>query len=419
MSIFLCYGVGEFEHMRKRVVGLLVFISFILFSLPLSARAEQPKLNDTIRVTFTGEQEEIFYVTLLSELRAYGGTYAWDGKEQHAKYHEGDAEYDIWKAFVSYEDPDGYFFFQKFKECSDTKLFEERYLRPTFKILVYYPNSNSFFCSDVLDRYDEMSEFSIDLTSGIVSRGESEEEKNIRRLTMVKNVQKAGKAIAGVMILVGAAWNWFKKKKQRPRPDQEKLIKLNKTPDMPLMLGYKTGWIAIKADSSEEVIKKLGMKILNVANWKTGLANRTGQQYFVTPVMDNYVFISDVLELLTEDLNKLDEIATEFEEVLFFGTHRIVELCLWGKYVKGIRIRRYYYLGESGEVISEGNLTVEEVQLGGISFPTSEKLDSESEELIIPNEDTVIAISKAWGADPFFETHRAEKSTGYLVEWMV
>lgn len=44
---------------------------------------------------------------------------AWDGTEESAQHNENERysyanlDYEIWKAFVEYEDPDGYFFYRK------------------------------------------------------------------------------------------------------------------------------------------------------------------------------------------------------------------------------------------------------------------------------------------------------------------
>ena len=204
-------------------------------------------------------------------------------------------------------------------------------------------------------------------------------------------------------------FDFFKKKDSgNERVDVEKY---DSTPDEPRPIGYKASWLAIKNVTPEQVIAQLGVKNAQTANWESGMKAADNDKLFITPVMDGYVIIAGV-DYLTEKQEKVTELAKGFEEVLFFGTHRVVELNVWAKYVKGEMLRWYYFLGESGEVISEGELTPEELKLGFDSLISSEEDDWETVDF--PDEESVMAISKAWGVDPWFEGHQGEVSTGYV-----
>lgn len=74
----------------------------LMLSFPLTAHADiGPK--PSVQVTFTGmDPDALCYGTLLSERDSTGPSYVWDGEEASARYPDG--EYEIWKAFVDYED---------------------------------------------------------------------------------------------------------------------------------------------------------------------------------------------------------------------------------------------------------------------------------------------------------------------------
>ncbi|MBP3609446.1 MAG: hypothetical protein J6J42_03815 [Lachnospiraceae bacterium] len=206
-----------------------------------------------------------------------------------------------------------------------------------------------------------------------------------------------------------------KQKAEVPKVLRMPGLTITTEPDEPAFLGYKTSWLAVKNSTPEEVMEKLQLGNVQVANWESGLEVRRFGKVFVSPVMDGYVIVSD-MEELADDVERLRETAGLFDEMLFFATYRIVDLHTWAKFKKGETVRRYYFLGESGEVESEGEMTPEERELGFGSYLTSEEDDWETVEFA--NEDSVMAISKAWGIDPWFESHKGERSTGFVAGYV-
>ena len=78
-------------------------------------------------------------------------------------------------------------------------------------------------------------------------------------------------------------------------------------------------------------------------------------------------------------------LSRRFGEVQRFVTHRVVDLHGWQRWVDGHPVRRFEYLGESDETLfDEGELTEAE----------------ESEDLEVPDEETVMTIAAAWSVDP-------------------
>lgn len=150
-------------HRWVRTLAMAAAFLLLLTALPVTARADiGPK--PSVQITFTGLEGETYYGTLLSEKRSTGPATAWDGDEAHAHYGEG--EYDLWRAFVDYEDPDGFYFLQEYWDCSETDQLRWTYYPPTpFKILLYFPETGSFYVSPVYERYAFDSYYTVDLSA--------------------------------------------------------------------------------------------------------------------------------------------------------------------------------------------------------------------------------------------------------------
>lgn len=150
------------HNMKKQITIFLSCLLIIYLLFPIAASADTgPK--PSIVVQFKNMGDELCYGTLLSKEKNTGPYSAWDGSEEDMP----DAVYtdlDIWRAFVDYEDADGYYFLQKIFPCSEDKEIDWGYLPPSpFKILLYYPKTNTFISSGIYEKYAFDSYFSIDM----------------------------------------------------------------------------------------------------------------------------------------------------------------------------------------------------------------------------------------------------------------
>ena len=158
--------------MLRKVLSLLICLILVL-NLPVTAKADiGPK--PSINITFTGIVGETYYGTLLSERRSTGPATAWDGYEEYRDW-KPESEKPIWEKFIAYEDTDGYYFLQEWWDCSETNQLNWTYYPPTpFKILLYFPETDTFYVSDIYERYAFDSYFTVDLsdyaTSPITAR---------------------------------------------------------------------------------------------------------------------------------------------------------------------------------------------------------------------------------------------------------
>ena len=147
---------------RKLFALLLCFI--LVMAMPITASADMgPK--PSVRIEFTGIEGETYYGTLLSKHKSTGPASAWDGTPEYAQYKPGDESYEIWLKFAEYQDSDRYYFLQEWWDCSETNQLNWIYYPPSpFKILLYFPETDTFYVSPVYERYAFDSYFTVDLS---------------------------------------------------------------------------------------------------------------------------------------------------------------------------------------------------------------------------------------------------------------
>ena len=166
----------------KCFVGLFCLaMTFLLFA-PMTANADMgPK--PSVWILFENMGDELCYGTLMSERQSTGPAYIWDGKDENAihsgneNYSWAEFDYETWKAFVEYEDSDGYYFLQRGWTVSDTKEIAWTYYPPNrFKILLYYPETGTFVSSGIYERYAFDTYYTVDMSGVQIGSVEYNEE---------------------------------------------------------------------------------------------------------------------------------------------------------------------------------------------------------------------------------------------------
>lgn len=185
-------------------------------------------------------------------------------------------------------------------------------------------------------------------------------------------------------------------------------------PDYPVAFGYKCNWLCVKANSSEEVIEKLGLKDAEPSNWDMGMEMAYNGYRFVSPVLDGYVLVVNIgNDILTDSTELPDDMAKKFPEIQYYSTNRITDHHVWIKYADGKMVRGYGFCGDKGIVLlNKGDVTPEEKNLGFNNLlPHHEK---NWEDYTLPDEEYVLEIAAAWGIDPSFAKKDYPKSRGYI-----
>lgn len=181
-------------------------------------------------------------------------------------------------------------------------------------------------------------------------------------------------------------------------------------PELPVPFGYKTSWLCIRSASPDEVITALGLKDPVPYGWKNGIASGI----FVSPVLDGYVLVINYGDdIITEDMQKLNDIGRRFSEVQYFSSHRVADYFAWVKYADGNMVRGYCWCGDMGEVLlNAGEITAEEKALGLDRLLQSSDGDWETAEFA--DEEHVLQMAAAWGIDTGFSDKQYPESTGWV-----
>lgn len=152
---------------RKFLAVLLCAVTALtVISVPASADMG-PK--PSVIVEFLNLGDEVCYGTLLSLTKTTGPDSVWNGVEEDGRYIENGYEYTgtpykIWKAFVDYKDPDGYYFLQETWNVGESKKISWTYYPPSnYKILLYFPEKNAFVSSGIYKSYAFDSYYTVDM----------------------------------------------------------------------------------------------------------------------------------------------------------------------------------------------------------------------------------------------------------------
>ena len=153
----------------KRIAAIIACL-LMLALLPTAAFADMgPK--PSVRIGIEGlDPDEPCWGTLLSEEASTGPSRAYDGENARV----GEAGEDVWRAFVDYEDPDGYYFLQELWPCSEEgQLWWTYYPPEEFKLLLYFPETGEFVSSGKCSAYAFTSWFDARLSDGELALSKS------------------------------------------------------------------------------------------------------------------------------------------------------------------------------------------------------------------------------------------------------
>ncbi len=154
--------------MKKKMIFSIICIVILIAAFSVTANADMgPK--PSVRITFESLGDELCYGTLLSKNKSTGPASVYDGEIDYAvhsgNYDWANLDYETWKTFVEYKDSDGYYFLQEGWRVDETKSLAWTYYPPSsFKILLYFPESNTFITSGIYETYAFDSYFTINMS---------------------------------------------------------------------------------------------------------------------------------------------------------------------------------------------------------------------------------------------------------------
>jgi hypothetical protein len=196
--------------MMKKITIMLLCIIIMTAMFPLTASADiGPK--PSVVIDFIGLEGKTYYATLLSNVKSTGPYSALsDSNQAYSHYQEGDKDYEIFLKYARYQDNEGFYFLQFFKDCTQSHQFNWTYHPPkVFKILLYFPETDSFMESDsIYERYAFDSYFTAEV-SGISLSAETSYDYSNEILSLIVRIVLTIVAELGIALLFG-----FRERKQ-------------------------------------------------------------------------------------------------------------------------------------------------------------------------------------------------------------
>lgn len=185
--------------------------------------------------------------------------------------------------------------------------------------------------------------------------------------------------------------------------------------------GYKTSWIALKAESPAQVITALELNDVKAIDWNEGVAlgyanqDVQAKRLFVSGVVDGWHFIQGAIPDPTADLAKFEKLMSKLasvsDDVQYFISNRISDGYGWVRYRNGKLIRRIiWYNGEPR--FEFGKLDQVESQI----VQSWEVFNDGGDPYTIgPDEDDVLKIAASWSVDPSsFDRLKSEVPVGLV-----
>ncbi len=276
--------------MKKKLSLYVIALALMSLMFSFTAFADTgPK--PSVRITFEGLGDEVCYATLLSLRDSSGPARHWNGKEAPDYYvSDGSGEEDIdtlaqyksiWTKMVEYQDPDNYYFLQRIWKLEGTKELAWTYYPPdSFKILLYYPESDTFVSSGIYERYAfdsyyTVSSRNLDATADAFTAEKSYDYK-------WETVSLAARIIVTILIETAVA----------------------------LLFGYKSKrefTIILTVNVITQIILNI---ILNIENYKEGYMAFTAYYIFLELIV--FAIEAAVYTLLIKDKNKRRNILYAF-----------------------------------------------------------------------------------------------------------
>jgi len=200
-----------------------------------------------------------------------------------------------------------------------------------------------------------------------------------------------------------------------PRMSRRQRVVFDQAADRPLPFGCDMAWIAVRTRDTAGVISELGLDPVIHANWNSGLGTVYDRELgrrriFVSPPVDGWTFVVGAAlphpvgaGFVDACMPLLKGLSKRFVAVQYFQSYPDLDLFAWARFDGG-RLVRAFATTDEGAVWTIGKPTREERALGlkfyELRGVKERKGDAGSEILLVPTEDHVMELAKAWSLDP-------------------
>lgn len=184
---------------------LLVFLLFFTTSIFISPIHADMGPKPSVTITIEGVDDNVeYYGALFAELSHYG-----PNSNNHSHYI---APKEIWNKFVEYDEVDDFYFWGNYEKLQGKHEIYWGYYPPeTFKVVLYFPSTDTYLVSDIYSRYAFDTYYKIDINNK-TDQGTIRLKKNYDYTWEI--ISFLVRAIATILIEIGIARLYFKHEKK-------------------------------------------------------------------------------------------------------------------------------------------------------------------------------------------------------------
>ena len=189
---------------------ICLFITGMLFVMPVHADTGPKPFVD---ITVNGIDGRTCYGTLLSKEKSTGPASVWDGTEEP---YVGEGGKEIWSKFQAYQDTDGFYFLNWNWAVSDEEPLHWGYYPPEeFKVLLYFPETDSFVVSNICYRYAFSTYYTMNISAVPASQSFAEVSAVKKYDFKYESLSFVVRLLLTIGVELAAAWVFgYRKKKQ-------------------------------------------------------------------------------------------------------------------------------------------------------------------------------------------------------------
>ena len=207
-------------------------------------------------------------------------------------------------------------------------------------------------------------------------------------------------------------------------------VVFDQTPDRPAPFGYRMAWIAIRTRETALVAEVLGLRMIQHANWRTGVGavydQRLGESHvYISPPVNGWTFVIGLplpqplgAGFVDKSTPMLLDLAGRFPEAQYYLSYGPIDFYAWARVLDG-KLVRAFAIGDEGVIWNKGKASKEERGLGldlfNVKGVRSRKSDIGPPMQVYPTEAHVMHLAGCWSLDPTsIAAPKADASVGVI-----
>jgi len=209
-----------------------------------------------------------------------------------------------------------------------------------------------------------------------------------------------------IVMGIGVAFYLYSRWRTRRLLEATEIETFDWVPRKPILLENPKAWLAIKAETAQEVQAALGLHHALPCSWAEGLELATEEKLFISPPVEGWVLVfgaplPDPADDIDEFFKFILDLSRKAGLVIYFRAERVFDQHAWVKAINGRIVRAYAWADEA--LWNQGELTQAERDLKlrcEAYSPARELVPPHAREAARFNCDRLPALAARWSLDP-------------------